>query len=483
MQIQKQGGETPVEGVPMKNNEFVASVLSFSLRQAARDERGSATILALVFISLTLLVGGIGVDLMRSEMDRTLLQNTQDRAVLAAADLDQQLDPEAVVHDYFAKAGMSQYLNSVTVDAGLNYRIVSANARTVTPTQFMRFLGVDEINAPALSAAEERVSKIEISMVLDISGSMRHNGKIANLRDAANTFNETLIRDETKNLISISIVPYSEHVNAGPAIFNALPNVNYRHNLSHCVEFPDSHFTSAGLDPNHRYDQMQHFQWYYGNLYDVSNTTCPKRSYEQIQPFSQNLTALQNQINQLQPRAQTSIFLGVKWAAALLDPSSRSVVTNLINSGNVDANFAGRPADYSDDETMKTIIVMTDGVNTDSYRINEARAYYSPSLYAHWARFNFRTYLDYYTGGDRSRFYYRKYSGSSGDALLNQVCTAAKDQGIVIWGVGFEVDNHGASVLENCASTPSHFFRVEGVEITEAFKSIATQLNQLRLTQ
>jgi len=37
--------------------------------------------------------------------------------------------------------------------------------------------------------------------------------------------------------------------------------------------------------------------------------------------------------------------------------------------------------------------------------------------------------------------------------------------------------------MENWASSPSHFCRVEGVEITEAFKSIARTINQLRLTQ
>lgn len=67
--------------------------------------------------------------------------------------------------------------------------------------------------------------------------------------------------------------------------------------------------------------------------------------------------------------------------------------------------------------------------------------------------------------------------------MLSNICTTAKDQGIVLWSVGFEVSDSSAGIMRSCASSPTHFFRVEGVEITEAFKAIASQINQLRLTQ
>lgn len=84
---------------------------------------------------------------------------------------------------------------------------------------------------------------------------------------------------------------------------------------------------------------------------------------------------------------------------------------------------------------------------------------------------------------NRGSFYYQKYDATTGDSLLNSVCTAAKNRGILIWSIGFEVSDHGAEVMQSCASSPSHFFRVEGVEISEAFSTIAQTLNQLRLTQ
>ena len=62
-------------------------------------------------------------------MERTKIQNTIDRAVLAAADLDQTLDPSAVVTDYMDKAGVGQHLSEVNVNEGLNFRTVTATAQ------------------------------------------------------------------------------------------------------------------------------------------------------------------------------------------------------------------------------------------------------------------------------------------------------------------------------------------------------------------
>ncbi len=454
-----------------------------ALARFYRDERGVATIFACFMIMMMVVVAGIGVDLMHNEMERTRMQNTLDRAVLAAADLDQTLAPDAVVEDYFEKAGMGDFLSAVNVDQGINYRTVNATASTVSQTQFMHLMGVNELRVPAVGTAEERISNVEVSLVLDISGSMSRNSRMTNLHSAGKDFVDKLIREETQNLISINVVPYSEHVNVGEDIFDAIANKNERHGYSYCIEIPDDDFDNAGLSATHTYDQMQHFQWYYGDLREVDNTTCPRRNYETVMAHSQDATELKNRIDSLQPRAQTSIFLGLKWGAALLDPSSRNIVSNLSSAGVVDATFANRPAEYDDSETLKTIVVMTDGKNTESYRIADW-AYDSASDYNHWRRYNFSTWLDTYVRRQYHRYYYeQKYDAVLGDTLTQQICTAAKEAGIVIWGVGFEVDDHGADVLRDCASSPSHFFRVEGVEISEAFSAIATQINQLRLTQ
>ena len=210
---------------------------------------------------------------------------------------------------------------------------------------------------------------------------------------------------------------------------------------------------------------------------------CPRNDYVAILPMSQNPSDLKNQIDQLMPRAGTQIFMGMKWATAMLDPSFRSINSSLASAGIVDGAFAGRPADHSDDETLKTIVLMTDGQNSSAVRIKDYY-YRNRDLRVHWQNWNFQYYLNRYVRSNRHwRFYEQKYSEAQGDALLYNICDAAKAKNMVIWTIGFEVQDHGANVMEYCASSPSHFFRVEGVNINNAFEAIARQINQLRLTQ
>lgn len=451
------------------------------------------TILGSYMILIMLVLGGIGVDLMHNEMDRTRLQAVADRAVLAAADLDQTLEPGAVVQDYFDKSGKGEFVSSVTVDEGLNYRRVQVDASTVTPTQFMRKLGVPELHVPASAAAEEKVNKVEISLVLDVSGSMNNNNKMANLQEAAGVFVDAVLKPDNADLISISLVPYSEHVNVGRDIFYRMRMVNpggsRTHNWSHCVEFNSNDFNTTQIDFGRTYNQMQHFQW---NTYSIESgyqqntrydTVCPRQSYETVTPFSQDPNALKAQIDQLRPRAGTQIFLGMKWATAMLDPTFRPMTRSLSQGGLVDGAFANRPASYTDEETLKTIILMTDGQNSSSQRI-AYRYYRSDSLQSFWRDYNLNFYLNRYVRASRHyEFYWTKYSAYQGDTLLYNMCDAAKEQNVVIWTIGFEVGNHGADVMRECASSPSHFFRVEGVDIKKAFAAVARQINQLRLIQ
>jgi Flp pilus assembly protein TadG len=467
-----------------RENRLTPNEMLFMLKHFARKEDGAMTLFAIFMFLMMLLVGGLSVDLMRNEMERTRTQNTIDRAVLAAADLDQTLDPDSVVRDYFAKAGVSDHLSSVVVSEGLNFRTVKATAKAETSTQFMSFLGVDSLTSPALSGAEERISNVEISMVLDISGSMGRNSRMSNLRTAAKEFVDQVIRTETDDLISVSLVPYTAQTNAGEAIFDEL-NITKLHDYSHCVDFEQSDFDSAGLDLNKSYDQMQHFEASYTNYNGaaVNNPGCPKRSYEEIVPLSQDKASLHATIDNYTARANTAINLGMKWGVALLDPSFQPITQTLSQQGEIDTVFADRPSSYTDDETLKTLVLMTDGVNVNTIRI-QPRYYNSPSEYVHWNYNSLYRYLDRNVSSYRwNDWRYTKYTSSQANTMLANICSAAKDKGIVIWSVGFEVSDASADIMRSCASSPSHFFRVEGVEITEAFKAIASQINQLRLIQ
>ena len=460
------------------------SALRF-FRRFHREEDGVMLVFSIMMLLMLLLVGGIGVDLMRHEMVRTRLQATLDRAVLAAADLDQPLEPKQVVEDYFTKAKMGDYLSDVVVDEGINFRNVYAEAEAEMKTTLIHMAGIKTLKAPATGAAEERIANVEVSMVLDISGSMKDNNKMANMQSAARRFIDTVLRGDTNDNVSISLVPYSEHVNIGKDLFELIDTgPHHKHDYSYCVEIPDGHMQQTWLNQGHQFEQVQHFQWNYdGYNNDRSDTICPRYEYETVTAFSRSATDLKRQIDEFRPRAGTSIFLGMKWGTALLDPDSNNLVQGLAGRGKADGVFSDRPKSFSDPETLKTIILMTDGKNDRSNRI--APWYYrNDSHYAHWNRYNFWYYLTRVERPHRYNNWYQEYyNAETGDRLTKEICDIAKEAGIVIWSIGFEVDDHGADVMEDCASSPSHFFRVEGIEIRDAFESIARQINQLRLTQ
>jgi len=472
------------------------STLRSSCAMFCRDERGSVTYFAIFMMMMMMLVGGIAVDLMKNEMARTRVQATLDRAVLAAADLDQTLDPAAVVTDYFVKSGLGDYSPTVTVNEGLNFRTVSATAAPgTTRTQFMRLMGVPELPVNAGGTAEERVSNVEISMVLDISGSMGSNDKMENLQDAAKTFIDTVIRDETEDLISVSLIPYTAQVSAGEDIFTAMQITDLDGNPGWCVDFEPDDFDTTTVRMDGTYEQMQFFDegWNRYNNQHITNPGCPgrddgnsdprNRGYEQIISFSQNAATLKNRIDNYRARANTSIHLGMKWGVALLDPSFRPVTQALGLQNKVDSAFGNRPAPYSDVETLKTVLLMTDGQNVNTTRIHRWAYEDSYSNRVHWLSRPLHWYLNRYWRGSWDDVRYTKYTSAQADGFLENICTAAKEKGIVVWSIGFEVTNYSAGVMEDCASSPSHFFRVEGIEITEAFEAIAKQINQLRLTQ
>lgn len=513
-----------------------------------REERGNVTLFSLFLFIMMVGITGVSLDYSRAERDRTVMQNTLDRAVLAAADLDQERPAADVVADYFEMAGLSSTLKSVNVDEGLNYKSISVEAEVSTTAPYLdmmtrwmqtnRNLGeargmdpddpnrvnkdnnyneyatriaqqtvtadgveiqlerqrdaADElaqyradttktITTSVAGAAEERVSNVEISMVLDVSGSMGSNNRMTRLKTAAKEFIDTVLQDDTEDLVSVNIVPYDEHVSLGSGFYNTLRDelsVVHRHNYSHCIEFEDSEFGQTAINWNATYDQMQHTR-----LWSNWGFQCSTSYHDRIQVLSQDNTELKDQIDDLQASGNTHIFLGMKWAAALLEPSFNVVVDDLIADGLADPAFDDRPAAFDDVETIKTIVLMTDGVNTSSYRVQDW-AYSRSSHYVHWNNWGIRNYLNAYVNSwQHNQYYYTKYWGSFGDTLLSNICTAAKTDGIVIWSIGFEVDDHGADVMRACASSPSHFFRVEGIEISDAFDAIARQINQLRLTQ
>ena len=515
-----------------------------------RDESGAMVVFTLFILAMMLMVGGMAVDMMRFETFRARLQSTLDRAVLAAADLDVCLEgsgvAEAVVNDYVLKAGFENQLDTVTVVQGFNSCSVAATASIEVNTIFMQMVGVDQLSTPAASSAIEALNEIEISLVLDVSGSMALNNRLVNLRAAAREFAEAMFNDFDDDALTMSVVPYSTQVNLGPDLA-AQYSLTDSHTYSHCVDLPASTYNTTALSPSTSYPQAAHVDVdSYASTWAARTATrfvCNPDSRAHVVPLSSNPGAVDTMIANLQSNEWTSIEMGAKWGVALLDPSSRPVVDGLISAGRVNGDFSGRPLDYGVDGSLKVMVLMTDGENTRHYELNSA---YRSGLSDVWRQSSTDFYVDdrepgsidgdsfsserYYRPNaigtnrftnsrqgtrltwpelfsevslDGHAWYFRamQTGGNSTvwgqwyndlftttftadkDARLDAICDAAKAQGIIIFTIGFEVTDRAADVMESCASSPSHFYRVEGLEIASAFNSIASNITSLRLVQ
>lgn len=261
----------------------VSSFFARKVSDFRSEEEGGVTLFVLLLFVLMIMFGGIAVDVMRFEWRRVTLQETMDRAMLAAANLvippDQS--PQSIAENWFEVAGLGDELTVdyatpvVTGESTSSSRKVVGTAKVRSYNHFMHLLNYDWFEGPVASGAQQGVSKIEVILVLDVTGSMSESSgstsKIAALRRAATNFvnilkfnkdaggNYTIDKDPN-DLISIGMVPYSSNVNMPtllrnqfafsnlanwgvspvPAAGVGVPNIN-------CFEFPVSSWTETAM--------------------------------------------------------------------------------------------------------------------------------------------------------------------------------------------------------------------------------------------
>ena len=470
----------------------VASKPKFTKFGFVKKEDGNMLVFGLCIFVVMLASSGMAIDFMRHENHRTQLQSTLDRAVLAAADLDQKNDPTAVVNDYFAKANLDNITLNVNVDEGTIHRNVHATAKTPVRSMFLNMLGINNIDAPAEGAAEERVNNVEISLVLDVSGSMGRTAnegglpKIAYLREAGQNFIDSLLRPSTTGRVSVSMVPYTGQTNAGANLMEYY-NIDRVHDHSSCIEFEDSDFTQAKIPFGAELEQVQHFGWGSGADTPINQPMCSDEPQDEIVAFQNSSADLNARIAAFEPRTNTAIHTAMKWAVEMLQPEFNTVVQGMVGDGLIPAAFANRPVAFDDPETTKIIVLMTDGENVDQLRLPE-HAYDTAEEREHWANNPF-----WYRGLDGNYVNlveiqdarYDKPSRDSADSNLHAICNVAREQGILVFTIGFELgySEHARNVLSACASSDAHAYEAEAIDLDATFSAVARTITQLRLTQ
>lgn len=96
----------------------------------------------------------------------------------------------------------------------------------------------------------------------------------------------------------------------------------------------------------------------------------------------------------------------------------------------------------------------------------------------------------WYWEGDLPSFYWDVRSPttlhdsySQVDDRLEDICDEIKKEEVIIFAIAFEAPQGGQDVMKYCASSDGHYYDVVGTDLSVAFKSIASQINHLRLIQ
>lgn len=419
-----------------------------------KDERGAISPLMLVMLIGILLTTGVAIDLIKHEGARADLQAALDRGVLAAASLQQGQDVQEVVRSYIDNGVPFSDDVSLNIDAttSRNRREIKAVASYDSDTIFLSFVGLDELLVPAASTAVEGRENIEISLVLDRSGSMGPRYKIGTLREAATSFIDIVEASYGDGQrATINLIPFSAGTSVGPDVFNFL-GVRRVNQFSSCAWFAEGHYADSGLPQQGQMTQAAR------NL----NEDCPP-DREAITFISGDYNGLRQTIGGLSAYGWTGTYIAMKWALALLDPETRtrqdyqfanngvriSFTDYLLTTGQMDRLASDRPVAWDDTETLKVIVVMTDG------QINPPT----------------------------SRFWRKTPSVAEGVRRFLQTCDLARQRNVLVYTIAFAAPRVAKDQMRQCASTPSTFFDVQGQDLITAFEQIASEITKLQLTQ
>lgn len=171
------------------------------------------------------------------------------------------------MEDWFATAGLSDALDPsrIEITRSLNHRSVSAPAAVELPTILLHMLGIPALDVAAAASAEETHNDVEISLVLDVPGSIADHSRLTNLQSASGDFVDlvTARMADAPGLTTIGVVPCSMTVSLGPevaALYDVVPpSTEPLHGYSNCVLLDDDDFTSTALPPTRELKQYPHF--------------------------------------------------------------------------------------------------------------------------------------------------------------------------------------------------------------------------------
>jgi Flp pilus assembly protein TadG len=492
-----------------------------TFRRFIRDRAGAVAVLVALASIPVAASAALAVDLGLAYVVRSRLITAIDAAALAGTRSISSPTRDAEIRSWFwANYGRADINRNVgwlgteiegpiiaVEDEGRQVR-VSVNARV--PTVFMRLFGQDSLTVGVENVARRAELGMELSLVLDITGSMA-GSKIASLRDAATELVTILYGSrETVNNLWVAVVPYVASVNLGSQHTGWLvagslnPNAYLNRTWSGCVEArhanghdrTDATPSEVPFRPylwvstRNKYSVKGDNDWTASTITEQNQASLPDNTAvgpnlgcgTPVLPLTAAKSTVLSRIAALQAtfRGGTMANLGLQAGWFTLSPRWRGLWGD-----------ASLPNVYDHELIRKVVVMMTDGEN-QWYDWPGGAPGSGPSG---WTDDNDADYTAYgrikenrlgLTGAQSS---WRGATGRAAteiNARMSQLCTAMKAQNIMIYTVVFNVaSNSPAQALyQGCATTPQHYFNSPTqADLRAAFRAIGEQLANLRLTQ
>lgn len=193
-----------------------------------------------------------------------------------------------------------------------------------------------------------------------------------------------------------------------------------------------------------------------GFNYPSTSNPCPGAN-NAILPLTSNKTTLHNYIDGLTIGGSTSGHMGAGWGWYMLSPNFGYMFPE-----------GSRPGSWKTRSLFKVAVFMTDGDFNTAY-CNGVIANDS-------------------TSGSGSTSDHINCAAPNGESFdqARAYCKAMKDNGVMVYTIGFEVGSLKAAqdVLKDCATSPNHVFFANGSnELRTVFQDIARAINEVRLTR
>jgi Flp pilus assembly protein TadG len=208
-------------------------------RFAGANQGNIAVIFALAAVPIISFVGA-AIDYSRVNSARTSMQAALDStALMLSRDLTDGTittsDIDARAKTYFASlytdksstVSASSIQSSYTPKDSTGIATIKVAASGSLPTDFLKLAGYPSLDFGTSSTAAWGNTRMRVAMVLDNTGSMAQNGKMAALQAAAKDMIDTLSSyNKQDGDVYISIIPFAKDVNVGTGYVSA-PWINW----------------------------------------------------------------------------------------------------------------------------------------------------------------------------------------------------------------------------------------------------------------